>query len=145
MKLTTFPEQNATIAKAQPPYIPMPVHVSYDDQGRMVCCWKLSLVERLQVLFTGKVWHQILTFYQPMQPQLLTISKPRNMTWNLTAQNPPTLTPKPGVSSPDASTTSGASVEYPTTSDQAPPPNSVESGSFSSALRSTNSSSPDSQ
>jgi hypothetical protein len=144
MKLTTFPEQNATIAKAQPPYIPMPVHVAYDEQGRMVCCWKLSLVERLHVLFTGKVWHQILTFYQPMQPQLLTISKPRNMTWNLTAATPPTLTPKPGESSPAASTTSDASAGSPTISDLVHLQNSGVSGSFSSALRGTNSSSPDS-
>lgn len=126
MKLTTFPEQNAVIAKSQPPYIPMPVHVAYDEQGRIVCCWKLSWWERIVVLLRGRVWHQILTFYQPLQPQLLTILKPRNMTWNLPAAPPPTLTPKLDESSPAAPTSSDAGAASHTTSVPPVPQNSDE-------------------
>jgi hypothetical protein len=28
------------------------------------------------VLFSGLIWHQILTFNGPLQPQLLTVEKP---------------------------------------------------------------------
>jgi hypothetical protein len=145
MKLATFPEQNATLAKAQPPYIPMPVYVANEVEGRIVCCWRLSFRERIQLLFSGRVWHQVLTFHNQLQPQLLTISKPRNMTWNLPQSQAPTPTLSPAASSPDASTTSDASAQSHTTFDPAPLQNSGVSGSFSSALRGTNSSSQPSQ
>ena len=77
MKLIEFPEQTVVIAKSQPPYIPLPAHRYADDtNGRIVCCWKLSLGERLKLLFTGKIWHHVLTFNKPLQPQLLSIKKP---------------------------------------------------------------------
>jgi hypothetical protein len=77
MKLIHFPELNVVIAKDQPEYLPLPAHRFINDpQGRIVCCWKMTWRERLTVLFRGVVWHQVLTFNQPLQPQLLTIDKP---------------------------------------------------------------------
>lgn len=77
MKLIEFPEQTVVIAKDQPPYIPMPSHrFKGDQQGRIACCWKLTLWERIKLLFVGKLWHQILTFDKPLQPQKLTLEKP---------------------------------------------------------------------
>lgn len=77
MKLIEFPEQTVVLAKDQPEYLPLPAHRFKDDpQGRIACCWQLTLGERLQVLFTGKLWHQVLTFKAPLQPQLLTVEKP---------------------------------------------------------------------
>ena len=77
MKLTNFPEQTVVIAKDQPQYNPLPAYKFKDDpQGRIACCWSLSLRERIAVLFGGRIWHQILTFNQPLQPQLLSIDKP---------------------------------------------------------------------
>ena len=151
MKLLHFPEQNGVIAKHQPQYIPMPVHFTNDPEGRLVCCWQLSFVERIRILFTGKVWHQIKTFHQQLQPQLLTISKPKDMIWNLNAVAPTiqppssTPTPRPESSDQDASIILDASAQSHTTSDPAPLQNSVESGSFSSALRGSSLSPPPSE
>lgn len=77
MKIIEFPEQTVVIAKDQPEYMPLPAHrFENDPQGRIACCWKFSWPERLRVLITGKLWHQVLTFNQPLQPQLLTVEKP---------------------------------------------------------------------
>lgn len=77
MKLIKFPEQNITIAANQPEYLPLPGHVNQrDPSGTVTCCWKLEWKDRIKVLFTGIIWHQILTFRQPLQPQLLSTNKP---------------------------------------------------------------------
>ena len=75
MKLIEFPEQTVIIAKNQPQYIPLPAYIS-SDKNELTCCWELSLLERIKLLFTGKIWHSILIFNKPLQPQLLQITKP---------------------------------------------------------------------
>jgi hypothetical protein len=83
MKIIEFPEQTTVFAKYQPEYLPLPAHRFLDDaQGRIACCWQLTWRERFAVLFGGKLWHQILTFDQPLQPQKLTVEKP-HMPWRL--------------------------------------------------------------
>lgn len=77
MKLVEFPEQTVVIAKDQPQYLPMPAYRYPDDpDGRIACCWALTWRERFAILFSGVLWHQVLTFNQPLQPQLLTTDKP---------------------------------------------------------------------
>ena len=76
MKLTEFPEQSVVFAKNQAEYQPLPAYRFNDAQGRIACCWILTWPERFKVLFSGKLWHQVLTFDQPLQPQLLTVEKP---------------------------------------------------------------------
>lgn len=76
MRLIEFPEQTVVIAKNQPEYNPLPAHQFGTTDGRIACCWKLTWRERFAVLFSGVVWHQILTFGSPLQPQLLTVEKP---------------------------------------------------------------------
>jgi len=79
MKPTSFPEQNTTIAKNQPQYFPLPAHIVVNDpSGRAIFCWKLSIKERVKLLFTGKIWHHVLTFNSSLQPQLLEINTPFN-------------------------------------------------------------------
>lgn len=73
MKLIEFPEQNMIIAKDQPEYLPLPAFV---DKERIVCLWSLSWRERLSVLLYGRIWHQILNFGTPLQPQLLMVEYP---------------------------------------------------------------------
>lgn len=79
MILVHFPEQNVIYAKDQPEYRQLPAHQFNDTEGRIACCWSLSWRERLGVLFSGLIWHQIYTFRQPLQPQLLTVEKPAGM------------------------------------------------------------------
>lgn len=78
MKLIEFPEHNAVIAKDQPEYNPMPAHIDRSTPECMItCCWKLSIPERLELLLTGKLWQQMMSFHQPIQPQLLSVNKPK--------------------------------------------------------------------
>lgn len=77
MQLIEFPEQTVIIAKGQPEYLPLPAHQFKDDpQGRIAFCWQLSWRERFKVLFSGVLWHSVLTFYAPLQPQMLEVDKP---------------------------------------------------------------------
>lgn len=76
MRLIEFPEQTVIYAEDQPEYKPLPAHHFNNAEGRIACCWQLSWRERFQVFLSGKIWHQILTFNDPLQPQLLTVSPP---------------------------------------------------------------------
>jgi hypothetical protein len=77
MNLVEFPEQTTVYAKDQPEYLPLPAHRFVGDpQGRIACCWGLTWRERLLVLWRGVIWHEILTFDAPLQPQRLSIEKP---------------------------------------------------------------------
>ena len=74
MELVEFPEHTLVFARNQPQYRPLPAHL--DNEGRMTCCWRLSWRERFRVLWTGRIWHQVLTFHSRLQPQLLDTRKP---------------------------------------------------------------------
>jgi len=77
MKVATFKEHNLVIAKDQPEYQSLPVYKFPDDpQGAVICCWELSIKERIKLLFAGKIWHQILTFNSSLQPQNLSVDNP---------------------------------------------------------------------
>ncbi len=77
MKLIEFPEQTVVIAKDQPEYLPLPAfQFANDPTGRIACCWQLTWRERFKLLFTGKLWHVVMAFHQPLQPQLLQLEKP---------------------------------------------------------------------
>lgn len=71
-----FPEQNVIFAVNQPPYLPLGAYRAGDANGRVVFCWGLTWRERFHVLFTGRIWHSVLTFYGPLQPQRLQTTKP---------------------------------------------------------------------
>jgi len=66
MKVIKFKECNAVYAKDQPEYLPLPSHKTKD--GEVTSCWKLSFWERLKVLITGRIFLQILTFNESLQP-----------------------------------------------------------------------------
>lgn len=73
MKLIEFPQQTTVIAKDQPEYEPMPAFV-HNEQT--ICLWQLTWKERIQILLRGQIWHRILNFRQPIQPQLLEVDSP---------------------------------------------------------------------
>jgi len=74
MKPIAFDEQNCVYAENQPEYLPLPVHKT--DDGRVISCWRFSWWERLKVLVFGKMWYHVMTFNQPLQPQLPTVDSP---------------------------------------------------------------------
>lgn len=76
--LVEFAEQNIVYAKDQPEYRPLPAYkMPNDSHGGIWFCWRLCWADRFRVLFRGVLWHQVLTFNTPLQPQLLSVRKPR--------------------------------------------------------------------
>ena len=69
-----FTEQNVVFAKDQPEYLPLPAHRTED--GRVFSCWKMTLLERVIVLFTGRIWFGTMPFGQPLQPQKIQVRSP---------------------------------------------------------------------
>lgn len=69
-----FKEHNKIYAEDQEPYIPLPVYE--DEDHEVIHCWKLSVKERLHILFTGKLWINVLNFGQPLQPIMPMVNNP---------------------------------------------------------------------
>lgn len=67
--------EEVTFAKHQPEYLPLPAIVCTD--GTVISRWRLSLRERLRVLFRGSIYLHQLTFGKKLQPQLLCVEKPQ--------------------------------------------------------------------
>jgi hypothetical protein len=67
--------REVVLAKDQPEYIPLPA-APVDDGHRIVTRWKLSLAERLRILFTGNLWLSVLTLGKPFPPVLLETENP---------------------------------------------------------------------
>jgi len=78
----SFTGQNAVLGEGQEEYDPLPVHRLDSHNGQITACWKLSWKERLSVLVHGKIWHQVLTFNKPLQPQLLLTENPLTTVWD---------------------------------------------------------------
>ena len=68
MKPIRFKEYTTIYAENQPPYIPLPVYEDDKQGGRVFHCWQLTFGERIKMLFTGKLWINILNFGEKLQP-----------------------------------------------------------------------------
>lgn len=75
MKPIEFPEANVTFAKDQPEYQPLPAFKNQSPEGEVISCWQLSFVERMRILFTGKLWVSLMTFNKPLTPSFFTTKK----------------------------------------------------------------------
>jgi hypothetical protein len=73
MKPINFPGRNNVILIEDQP---LPCHVGRADECRVTSCWLLSWRERLLIFFTGKLWWQQLTFFEPLQPQRPSVLRP---------------------------------------------------------------------
>lgn len=71
-----FKEHNKVYAEHQKEYLPLPVYEDDVQGGRVYHCWQLSLMERVKILFTGKLWINVLNFKQKLQPILPMIDNP---------------------------------------------------------------------
>lgn len=74
MQPVKFKESNIIFGENQPQYQPLPAFL--DEEGTVVTVWKLSLWERIRVLFTGRLYMITMTFKSPVQPMLPTIYNP---------------------------------------------------------------------
>jgi len=75
MKPIKFKEQNVIYAENQPEYLPLPALKVKSDKGEIISCWQLSFIERLRLLFTGKLWVCLLSFNKPLTPSFFTTQK----------------------------------------------------------------------
>ena len=75
MKPINFPEANIVFAKDQPEYEALPAFREKSPRGEVITCQKLSLRERLIILFTGKIWLALLTFNKPLTPIFMSVKK----------------------------------------------------------------------
>lgn len=76
MKIVDFKKRNVIFAENQPEYNPLPAWRGPIPECEVISCWKLSLWERIRILFTGVLWLRQLTFGQPLQPQLPQVESP---------------------------------------------------------------------
>ena len=63
------------IAKDQPEYLPLP-SIVHRDSHMVTTRWRLSIAERLRVLFTGSIYHQQFTFGMKLQPVKMFTEEP---------------------------------------------------------------------
>ena len=66
MKPINFKEANVLYAKNQDGY--KPLHAFESKSNIVTSLWHLSLLERLKLLFIGKIWISQMTFGKPLQP-----------------------------------------------------------------------------
>lgn len=76
MEAIKFKGANVVFAENQEDYKSLPA--MYDKtrhEGVVVTCYRLSFIERVRVLFRGRIWLGIMTFNNPLQPQFPTTKK----------------------------------------------------------------------
>lgn len=71
-----FKNSNVVYAKDQEEYRPLPAYRQDDRDGIVISCWKLTWLERLKLLWTGRLWMMQMTFGRTLQPQLPMIDYP---------------------------------------------------------------------
>lgn len=86
MKSISFKQQNTVFSKDQPHYAPLPACVARDsDEASKIyvtSCWKLTLRERLKLIFTGTLFDVRITFESEpgkviISPTLLSVDEPK--------------------------------------------------------------------
>jgi len=78
MKPINFNDSNCIYAENQKPYLPLPAFKHNDDWQCVSACWYLNLIERIVILFTGRIYTTLPTFGKPLTPQKLSIINPVN-------------------------------------------------------------------
>lgn len=72
MKPIEFKGANTKYAEEQEEYQTLPAHRTKD--GQVTTCWKLTLKERIKLLFKGRIYLQQSTFNLKLQPQAMLLS-----------------------------------------------------------------------
>lgn len=75
MEPIEFPEQTIVLAKDQPQYKPLPVHLSSAAEGYCISCWKPSWRDRWNILRGRPMWLSMMTFGSAPMPVLPTTEK----------------------------------------------------------------------
>jgi hypothetical protein len=73
MNPINFKQMTVTLAKDQPQYRPLPC---FQNDRETISRWKFTWLERLRVLFSGRMWLRQYNLGDPLQPQLPTLKYP---------------------------------------------------------------------
>lgn len=77
MQPVEFSEQTHILAKDQPQYTPLPVHIDETNEATpMTFCCELSDEEIAELVATKKLWFTQSTFGKPFQPVRLSTQNP---------------------------------------------------------------------
>lgn len=68
-----FEGMTGTAAKNQPEYGNLPMH---RNDTTVTSCWKMTWRERIRVLFTGRVWLQLLEYDRLITPSIVSANNP---------------------------------------------------------------------
>jgi len=68
-----FDESDVVLAESQPEYQSLPIAIEGNER---ISCWKLTLKDKVSLLFLGRLWLRQLTFGNPFQPVLLQVKNP---------------------------------------------------------------------
>ena len=79
MKHVKFKDSNRVFGKEQSEYETL--HALALRNGTITSCWKLSLMDSIRIMFTGKVWLCLKTSENSLPPQLLSTTKPFRKQW----------------------------------------------------------------
>lgn len=71
MRPIEFKQVNVFFAKDHPEYKKLPALRIKGEDGHVVTCWKANFWERIQILFTGKVWLNLVSFNKPLMPSYM--------------------------------------------------------------------------
>ena len=75
MKATNFKEANVNFAEGQDEYHTLPGLRRYDKNDTIITCYNLSIIERLRLLFMGRVWMCEMNFYRDLTPRYFSTKK----------------------------------------------------------------------
>lgn len=75
MRPIEFKHQNATFVNSKNGYKPLPALKIKSPDGIVISCWRLSLIERMQVILTGHIWLSLMTLNEPLTPTLLSTNR----------------------------------------------------------------------
>lgn len=75
MKPVKFKEANVEYAKNQDTYKTLPAYKHDSPRGEVVTCWKFTFIERIILLFTGRLWVVVLSFNNPILPTFMSVKK----------------------------------------------------------------------
>lgn len=75
MKPVEFKHQNVVFAEDQPEYGKLPALRIDSPTGEVISCWKLSLKERVKIVFTGRIWLSLMSFNKPLTPSFMSVNR----------------------------------------------------------------------
>ena len=75
MKPIKFKEVNVEYVKNQDTYKTLPAYKNDSPMGEVVTCWKFTFIERIILLFTGRLWVVVLSFNKPILATFMSVKK----------------------------------------------------------------------